>query len=278
MNISQKTLNALHKLDKTDNGVSYKEIKTLDTNKDGKLDIKEASKAGITNQNDINEINGKVLKGFKTGEKQSNILNTLTEVVDSNSYSVDSTLQIVQKYSKEINKSAKEYNVNPLLLAGILFDEINHKDISDDITDKLGISNNIGLGQVSLGELRKQGFFTKYGYSPETEKTKPLPSKLNNIGREYLSHPENNIKTLAKQIKRNLKELGYSNNKGLSFNNYFDAHAMAKASDLHNGKYDYAQKIFEYIKNPELSKALKGEYKSPNTYNPVLEPYLPMMF
>lgn len=305
LDISRKTLDSLYSLDKNNDGVSYQEIKQIDKNNDGKIDNKEARNLNITNQKDIELINKdilkyydcgsnnksrhspteiifptpkkpidplfisseekKLLKGFSIQEKQSLPLDIFTKLSDSTESFVDNTLLKINSYSKDIVQASKDFKVNPILLGAILFDEINHVKPFDSILVDYGLGSTEGLAQLSVEELVKQGIF------------KAEDPDLNKKGIEYLRNPKNNIRVLAGQIKRNLNELGYSNDKILSFSKYFDSHAMAKISNLHNGKYDYAKKIFSYAKNPNLIKALKGEYISkftPTAPEPAPKPIL----
>lgn len=303
MNISNKSLDSLYDLDKNKNGISYQEIKSLDTNKDGKINNIEANEAGITNQKDINELNENVLKYysgkglnqkgkpiekhhpneivfptplkpknpavFSEDEKvnltasmnlkegQDKVSIYFTEKADNNKSQVDKSISEVKKYSKYIKSVSKEHGVSPLLIGAILFDEINHnKGVLEDAAVFVGKATSFGLAQIGLGELVQQGFYTKKGFPPGTKVSK-LPNNLIEEGTKYLLNPHNNIKTLAKQIKRNQEVLGYSPDKTLNFDNYFDSHAMAKIASCHNGRYDYPAKIFKYLKNPDLIKALK---------------------
>lgn len=303
MIVSKKTLDSLYKLDKNKDGISYQEIKSLDTNKDGELNKNEASQAGIINQKDINEINKNVLKYYSgkglnqkglpvekhhpneiifpkpfkpknpalisvnekvtitpsTGltERQDKVAIYFTNKADNDKVKVNNSISEVKKYSEYIKNVSKQYGVNHLLMGAILFDEINHnKGIIEDSIVAIGLAKTFGLAQIGLSELIDQGFYTKQGFPPGS-KVDNLTKKLKNEGITYLLNPHNNIKTLAKQIKRNQEVLGYPPNKILNFDNYFDAHAMAKIAACHNGRYDYPSKIFMYMKNPDLLKALK---------------------
>lgn len=294
MNITRETQYKLYKVDKNKDGVSYSEISSIDKNKDNKIDNKEASKIGITNVKDIQEINESILEYYKSDKKsphdaneiifprpdkkknpikidsnekeklkflglnenQNIINNSLTKVIDYIGIRNSKAYSEIEKNSEYIKDISKRNKVDPLIITAILFDELNHVKPTESLTVSVGIAKTFGMAQLGLGELVKQGFFEKYGFSKQSKENK-LPDNIKQIGINFLLNPKNNIETLVKQFKRNQELLGYNSTKIMSNNSYFNSHALAKIINCHNGRYDYAEKIFEYMKNPKLLEILK---------------------
>lgn len=294
MDITRETQYRLYKTDKNKDGVSYSEISSLDTNKDGKINNKEASKIGINNFKDIQEININILKYYKDDkksihdaneiifprpDKKKNPINTdpnekdklkflgidekqdilsdfITDVVDNLGIGNDKSYFEIEKNSEYIKKISKRNNVDPMVVASILFDELNHVKPGESLAVSTGKAKTFGIAQIGVGELIKQGFFEKYNFSKQTKESK-LPKELKEIGINFLLNPKNNIEILVKQLRRNQELLGYDTNKILKPNNYFNSHALSKIINCHNGKYDYSEKIFEYMKNPKLIEIIK---------------------
>ena len=178
---------------------------------------------------------------------------------------VDALSKIYQN-SKEINDVAKQFNIEPLFMASIIYEEQSHLLPFEELNDSKGSGTSIGLSQVGVGELIKQGFYPNIPIDSPVSK---LSSEQLQQGRNYLVNPKNNIKILAKQIQRLQNKLGYSP-ETLKSNTYFGSHALSKIAYIHNGFSDYPRRIMDYMKSDDIKKALNGNlpFKTPNIKTP----------
>lgn len=287
MKVSQNFLNTIQKLDMNNDGISYQEIKNLDTNNNGKVDKSEASKEGITNQKDIDQINKNILKYYKGGTENkgrhapteiifpnpSKPLNpekfTKSEKVFLNSQfkvPIDEkgilpqtsmklgdltlsslSLTTIQKYANEIQKASQKHGVDPKLIAAVIFEEQTHE--FPPFEDKIcQATEALNIKKCTSFGLGQLGLD-----EIKIQKIKLPPEET---ARNYLLKPENNIDLLAGKIKRIQGELGYNQNKTLTLESYHESRAIAKIVYLHNGYPDYPKRILEYMKNPEIINAL----------------------
>ena len=219
MDITRESQYKLYKIDKNKNGVSYSEISSIDKNKDGKIDIKEASKIGINNVKDIDEINKNVLEFYKDAnkskhdaneivfprpdknknpvniepnektklkflgldEKQSTINSYMTDVADYVGIGINKIYSKIDENSDYIKKISETNKVDPIIVASIVFDELSHVKPGESIAVSFGRAKTFGIAQIGLGELIKQGFFEKYNFSKQSEVSQ-LPKELKEIG------------------------------------------------------------------------------------------------
>jgi hypothetical protein len=175
-------------------------------------------------------------------------LQWVTQQVDSFPLRRSQTLEIVRRHRTLIREIATKYQVNPMFLGAILYDEVNHAKPGEDLMIDTGWVKTIGLAQISVSELYHQGKF---------EREALLDPEITAVGREYLKDPENNIRTLARKVRRLKRELGVSADHPLEISNgYREAHALATIAYLHNGFQDYPVRILDYMEDPDLHAVL----------------------
>ena len=179
---------------------------------------------------------------------QAAIAQWVTEQLDRFPLRREQTLDLIAQHRGTILQVAHEEQVNPMFLAAILFDEINHVKPGDDLLVSLGIGKTIGLAQLSVDELRQQG---RLAADPDRDPNYQARAQA------YLSDPENNIRTLALKVRRIQTMLGIPVNRPLTISHgYRDARRMALIALLHNGKADYPARILEYMEDSALHEAI----------------------
>jgi hypothetical protein len=172
----------------------------------------------------------------------------LTEQLDRFPPRREQTLELIASHRGTILQVAAKTRINPVFLAAILFDEINHVKPGDDLLVSLGIGKTIGLAQLSVDELRQQG---RLAADPDRDPDYQARAQA------YLADPENNIRTLAGKVLRIQRMLGIPRGHALTLSHgYRDARRMALIALLHNGKADYPSRILEYMEDGELHEAL----------------------
>ena len=141
-------------------------------------------------------------------------------------------------------EQSRKQQVNAMLMAAILFDEMQHAKPGDDIRilAESGLFQDHGLAQLSISELEKQG------------KLRPDASEAEVAAAlEKLLTPSENVKVLAGQIARLQKLLGVPKGHRMEVSSSRrDAKIAATIAYLHNGKLDYPARILGYMQDPEL--------------------------
>lgn len=179
---------------------------------------------------------------------QAPLAQWLTEQLDRFPPRRQQTLDLIASHRATILEVAAETRVNPVFLAAILFDEINHVKPGDDLLVSLGLGKTIGLAQLSVDELRQQG---RLAADPERDPDYQARAKA------YLADPENNIRTLAGKVVRIKGMLGIPQEQNLSLSrSYRDGRRLALIALLHNGKADYPRRILDYMEDGALHEAL----------------------
>ena len=115
------------------------------------------------------------------------------------------TLARLEDMRPIVLEESRKHQVNPMLMAAILFDEMQHAKPGKDmpILAESGLFKDHGLAQLSISELEKQGKLKPN--APDSEVAEAL---------ERLLTPAENVKVLAGQLARLQKLLGIA--KGLS--------------------------------------------------------------
>ncbi|PIQ23582.1 hypothetical protein COW36_14040 [bacterium (Candidatus Blackallbacteria) CG17_big_fil_post_rev_8_21_14_2_50_48_46] len=243
---------------------------------------------------------------------QNPVNQAMTLATDTLGWRDRQALEIIQHFSSEIQATGKEYQLNPLILAAILFDEIRHEKPTEEVMTQWGLAKTLGLAQISQRELIMQGFYdedlkslihsghfdqplkdlqgkgklaaTKDLRKLSVEELKVhllapqilalLPQERVEIGQKALLSPAENIRILAKQIVRVRKQLGLPTDQGFyRLNNFSELHDLARVVVFHNGRLDYAPKILSYLKLPQLEIALSGCFRpNPTAQIQPLEP------
>ncbi|MBT9548525.1 MAG: hypothetical protein IV090_24240 [Candidatus Sericytochromatia bacterium] len=234
-------------------------------------------------------------------ETQSPINQGFTLLTEATGWKHENALYTLDAHAASIQATAKKYNINPQVLGAVLYDEIRHVKPTESVAIAMGKAKTFGLAQLGNPELVRQGYFDKDlsslikngAYDQDIQRLKQagkVPSNvqprsltptqlrgylnpdqvlgrfsqvLKDKGREYLLNASNNIDTLGGQLARIRKEQGISPADSLNTGSFQDEHQIARVVVFHNGRLDYAPKILAYMKIPELSQAIMGNYIGP---------------
>ena len=144
----------------------------------------------------------------------------------------------------KVLEESQRRGVNPMLMAAILFDEMQHAKPGKDVplAAHSGLFRDHGPAQLSVDELVHQGLLR-----PEAS-----PGEVDAAVARLLD-PEQNVAILAGQLARLQGLLGVPKGHRLQVStNPHDAKIAATLAYLHNGKLDYPQRILRYMQDPEL--------------------------
>ena len=154
------------------------------------------------------------------------------------------TLARLEDMRPIVIEQSRKQHVNAMLMAAILFDEMQHAKPGKDmpILAESGLFHDHGLAQLSISELEKQG---KLGAdATDAEVAAAL---------DQLLTPSENVKVLAGQLARLQKLLGVAKGHRMEVSiSRRDAKIAATIAYLHNGKLDYPARILGYMQDPEL--------------------------
>ena len=154
------------------------------------------------------------------------------------------TLSRLEEIRPIVLEESRKQQVNVMLMAAILFDEMQHAKPGEDmpILAESGLFRDHGLAQLSISELEKQG------------KLRPDASEAEVAAAlEKLLTPSENVKVLAGQIVRLQKLLGVPKGHRMEVStSRRDAKIAATIAYLHNGKLDYPARVLGYMQDPEL--------------------------
>lgn len=232
---------------------------------------------------------------------QSPINQGFTLLTEATGWKHENALYTLDAHAASIQATAKKYNINPQVLGAVLYDEIRHVKPTEGVAMAMGKATTFGLAQLGTQELVRQGYFDKdlstllksgtydqdiqrlkqegkvpanvqprsltpaqlRGYLNPDQVLGRFPQALKDKGRDYLMKDSNNIDTLGGQLARIRKEQGISPADSLNTGSFQDEHQIARVVVFHNGRLDYAPKILAYMKIPELSQAIMGNYTGP---------------
>ena len=153
-------------------------------------------------------------------------------------------------------RESRRTGINPMLLAAILFDEMQHAKPGEDLplAAHSGLFSTHGPAQLGLSEMVKQGLLREDATPEELAEA-----------RNQLLDPERNVELLAGKMARILAVLEQS--PASTFNvseSRSRAKTVATLAYLHNGKLDYPARILRYMQDPELHGLLFGVPSKPN--------------
>jgi len=154
------------------------------------------------------------------------------------------TLARLESIRPIVIEQSRKYQENPMLMAAILFDEMQHAKPGEDmrILAESGLFQDHGLAQLSISELVKQGKL-----SPNASEAEVAAAL------EKLLTTSENVKVLAGQLARLQKLLGVPMGHRMQVStSRRDAKIAATIAYLHNGKLDYPARILGYMQDPEL--------------------------
>ncbi|WP_398333831.1 helicase DnaB [Vulcanococcus sp.] len=186
---------------------------------------------------------------------QPRLAQLFTHGVDQLTPVRNNALTQLQTLQPVIQQVSRRSGINPMLLAAILFDEIQHAKPGESlpIAAHSGLFSTLGPAQLGVSEMVKQGLLPD---NPTAEQVADA--------REQLLDPERNVALLAGKLSRLLQllELEPSATDNVS-GQRSHAKAVATLAYLHNGKLDYPARILRYMQDPELHGLVFGQRKKP---------------
>lgn len=150
-------------------------------------------------------------------------------------------------------RESRRSGINPMLLAAILFDEMQHAKPGEDLplAAHSGLFSTHGPAQLGLSEMVKQGLLAPDASQAEIEQA-----------RNQLLDPDRNVTLLAGKLARLLKLLQRDASSTVDVsNNPSHAKTVATLAYLHNGKLDYPTRILRYMQDQELHGLLFSQHK-----------------
>jgi hypothetical protein len=153
-------------------------------------------------------------------------------------------------------RESRRTGINPMLLAAILFDEMQHAKPGEDLplAAHSGLFSTHGPAQLGLSEMVKQGLLREDATPEELAEA-----------RNQLLDPERNVALLAGKMARILTVLEQSPTSTFNVSESRSrAKTVATLAYLHNGKLDYPARILRYMQDPELHGLLFGVPSKPN--------------
>jgi hypothetical protein len=149
---------------------------------------------------------------------------------------------------------SRRQGINPMLVAAVLFDELQHAKPGEDnpIAVRSGLFNTQGPAQLGFEEMVKQGQLPA-SVSPEqiTE------------ARLELLDPDRNVELLVGKFARLSRALGMPRGRVMmASGSSAEAKALATLAYLHNGKLDYPGRILRYMQDPALHALIYGRRSS----------------
>ena len=158
------------------------------------------------------------------------------------------TLSRVEELRPLILRHSARQRINPMLVAAVLFDEMQHAKPGEDsdLAVRSGLFQTQGPAQLSVGEMVKQGLLPEQA-SPEDIQEARL----------QLLDPDHNVELLVGKFARLSAKLGFPRHRLLMASGHpKDAKALATLAYLHNGKLDYPARILRYMQDPGLHAVL----------------------
>ncbi len=170
------------------------------------------------------------------------------------------TVGRLEELQPTILRESRRWHVNPILVAAVLFDEMQHAKPGEDlpIAAQSGLFKTHGVAQLGVSELMQQGLLRRDA----------SPEELAAARRELLD-PERNVELLVGKFARLSRALGLPTDRPLQASlSPRDAKGLATLAYLHNGKLDYPSRILSYMQDPALHALIYSVRK------PVLSPLI----
>jgi hypothetical protein len=181
---------------------------------------------------------------------QPKLAQLFTEGLDNLQPLRSHTLVSIEALRPVILAESRRKNINPMLVAAVLFDELQHAKPGENtpLAAQSGLFSTHGPAQLSLGEMVKQGLL-----SPDATEAELDQARLE------LLDPERNVALLVGAFARLSEDLGLPRNRPLmASTSHRDAKGLATLAYLHNGKLDYPGRILRYMQDPELHALIYG--------------------
>ncbi|MEY4297346.1 MAG: hypothetical protein RLZZ423_525 [Cyanobacteriota bacterium] len=161
------------------------------------------------------------------------------------------TVNRLEELQPAVLRESRRTGVNPMLLAAILFDEMQHAKPGEDLplAAHSGLFSTHGPAQLGLSEMVKQGLLSDHA----------TPAELQ-LAREQLLDPDRNVTLLAGKMARLLTTLNRPASSTFNVSTTpLHAKTAATLAYLHNGKLDYPARILRYMQDPELHGLIYGQ-------------------
>ncbi|MEB3302371.1 MAG: helicase DnaB [Cyanobacteriota bacterium] len=185
---------------------------------------------------------------------QPAIAQLFTEGLDQLQPLRNHTLSRLEELRPLILRHSSRQRINPMLVAAVLFDEMQHAKPGEDspLAVRSGLFDTQGPAQLSVGEMVKQGLL------PENASHEQIQE-----ARLQLLDPDHNVELLVGKFARLSKSLGFSRQRLLMASDQArDAKALATLAYLHNGKLDYPARILRYMQDPALHEIIYSQRKN----------------
>lgn len=161
------------------------------------------------------------------------------------------TLSRVEELRPLILRHSTRQGINPMLVAAVLFDEMQHAKPGEDsaLAVRSGLFQTQGPAQLSVGEMVKQGLLPENASPEQIQEARLL-----------LLDPDHNVELLVGKFARLSSKLGLPKQRLLMASGHpRDAKALATLAYLHNGKLDYPARILRYMQDPALHAIVYGQ-------------------
>jgi hypothetical protein len=167
------------------------------------------------------------------------------------------TLSRLEELRPLILQHSARHRINPMLVAAVLFDEMQHAKPGEDspLAVRSGLFQTQGPAQLSVGEMVKQGLL------PENA----TPEQIQQA-RLQLLDPDHNVELLVGKFARLSTKLGLPRERLLMASGHpRDAKGLATLAYLHNGKLDYPARILGYMQDPALHAVIYSQRQLKNS-------------
>ena len=168
------------------------------------------------------------------------------------------TLTQLAELKPVILRESAAHHLNPMLLTGILYDEIQHSKPGEALPfiAHSGLVSTHGPAQLGINELIHQGLLPN----------QPTDAEIS-AARDLLLDPEQNVSLLAGKLHRLKRALDLPETRMLSASSsYREAKSIATLAYLHNGKLDYPARILRYMQDPALHALIYSSTRKPNPH------------
>ncbi len=170
------------------------------------------------------------------------------------------TVNRLETLQPAVLRESRRTGVNPMLLAAILFDEMQHAKPGEDLplAAHSGLFSTHGPAQLGLSEMVKQGLLRENATDAEIQ-----------AARDQLLDPDRNVTLLAGKMARLLRTLNRPAASTFDVSGEpLHAKTVATLAYLHNGKLDYPTRILRYMQDPELHGLIYGQRRQ--TLSPLI--------
>ncbi|KEF40887.1 MAG: helicase DnaB [Cyanobium sp. CACIAM 14] len=192
---------------------------------------------------------------FGVHGEQPALAQLFTEGLDDLAPLRSHTLGRLAQLRPAVLEASRRRRLNPMLVAAILFDEMQHAKPGKDepIAAHSGLFRDHGPAQLSISELVHQGLLKPD--SPPEEVDQAINRLLD---------PHQSVELLAGQLDRLRRLMGFPSRSGLNVSgDPRDAKITATLAYLHNGKLDYPIRILRYMQDPEIHAIIYGTQERP---------------